>query len=49
MLKREQQNVMLNLQNKNVDPLKLEIACGTISKTKGHSKINDHIKCNMYA
>ena len=33
MLKREQKYVVLNLQNKNSDPLKLEIACGP-QKTK---------------
>ena len=40
---------MLNLQNQNAEPLKLEIAFGPIKKRKGHSKINDRIKRNMYA
>ena len=30
MLKRKQKNVVLNLKNQNVEPLKLEIACGPI-------------------
>ena len=34
MLKIEQKSAVLNLKNKNVDPLKLEIACGPIKKTK---------------
>ena len=34
MFKKEQKSVVLNLQNQNADPSKLEIACGTIKKTK---------------
>ena len=34
ILKRKQQNIMLDLQNPNPDPLKLLIACGQIKKTK---------------
>ena len=50
MLKRKQQNVVLNLQNKNAEPLKLEIACGQIKNTQtGNSEINDQIKRNLYA
>ena len=40
---------MLNLQNQNAEPLKLEISCGLIKKRKGHLKINDQIKRNLYA
>ena len=40
---------MLNLQNKNLDPLKSEIAYVPIKKRKGNSIINDEIKCNLYA
>ena len=37
MLKIKQQNVVLDLQNKNADPLKLVIACGPIKKKRrGH-------------
>ena len=49
MLKRRQKNVLLELQNQNEEPLQLVIACGPIKKIKGHSKINDQIKRNLYA
>ena len=39
---------MLNLQNQSAYPLKLEIAYGPIKKRKGHSKIKDQIKLNLY-
>ena len=49
MLKREQLSVVLDLKNRNAKSLKLEIACVPIwKKIKGHSKINDQIKRNMY-
>ena len=34
ILKREQQNVMLELQNKNSEPLKLVISCVPIKQNK---------------
>ena len=34
MLKLKQQNILLELQNQKVDPLKLVIACGTIKQNK---------------
>ena len=40
---------MLNIQNQNAEPLKLEIPRETIKKRKGHPEINDKIKRNMYA
>ena len=49
MLKRELLSVVLNLQNKNAETINLEIACGSIKKRKGDSKINDYIKLNLYA
>ena len=50
ILKRELLSDVLNLKNKNVEPLKLEISCGPkINKIKGHSKTNDNIKRNKYA
>ena len=48
MLKMELLSVVLNVINQNADPLKLEIAFGPIKKRKGHSKINDRIKRNLY-
>ena len=49
MLKIKHRNVVLDLQNQNIEPRKWVIACGPIKKKKGHSKINDQIKRNMYA
>ena len=34
MLKKTQKNIVLQLQNKNTEPLKLVIACGPIKKMK---------------
>ena len=50
MLDQKQKNVVLELQNPNAEPLKLVIACGPRKKIKrkGHSKINEQIKCNLY-
>ena len=48
MLNQRRKNVVLWLQNQNADPLKLVIACGPRKKRKEHSKINEHIKRNLY-
>ena len=41
--------LFLDLQNKNVEPLKLLIACGAIKQNEKGIKINSHINCYMYA
>ena len=49
MLKRELLSVMLNMQNQNADPSKLEISGGKIKTKKIIQKTNDDNKRNMYA
>ena len=49
MLKRKLQDIVLELQNQNAEPLKLVIAIGTKKKKQDHSKINYHIKGKLYA
>ena len=49
MLNQKQQNFVLWLQNTNVNPLKVGSNLWTKkTKRKGHSKINDRIKRNLY-
>ena len=48
MLNQNQKNVVLSLKNIKAEPIKLVISCGLKKKQKGHSKINDQIKHNLY-
>ena len=48
MLKVGLLSVMLHLQNQNIEPLKLEVACGKIKQNKKGIKINDQIKHKIY-
>ena len=38
----------MDLQNKNTEPLNLEVACKKKIRKKGHSNINIKIKHNLY-
>ena len=50
MIKRKQQNAVLELQNSNAESLKWVIACRPIiKKRKGNSKTNEQIKRYLYA
>ena len=48
MLRKELIYVVLELQNKNTDPITLDVACGQIKKRKGLSSINEKIKRKLY-
>ena len=48
MLTRQLLSVMLETKNKNEELLNLEVVCGKLKKRKVHSKINDHIKHDLY-
>ena len=48
LLNLQQPNVVLWLQNPDANPWKCVIAFGQKTKRKGHSKINEQIKRNLY-
>ena len=48
MFKRKQKNVVMDMKNQNSEPLKWVLVCGPRKKLKVHSKINEHIKRNIY-